>query len=57
MLNEHIINSLEIFNCDFEKAQINAILKTWKDCNKSGCFFHYSQNLFKHLGKYNLKNL
>ena len=51
MLNEHITHSHEVFNCDCEKAEINAILKPWKDCKIGGCFFHYSHNLFKHLGK------
>ena len=26
-------------------------MKTWEDTTIGGCFFHFSQNLFKHLGK------
>ena len=57
MLAEHIHNPPRLFYCDFEKAQINAILKTWNYVIIAGCFFHFSQNLLKHLGMSHLKNL
>ena len=55
ILAEHIHNPPRLFYCDFEKAQINAIIKTWNNVIIAGCFFHFSQNLFKHLGMSHLK--
>lgn len=32
--------NINIFKCDFEKAQINAVKTTFPDVNLNGCYFH-----------------
>lgn len=34
---------------DFEKAALNAIMKTFKKSYIQGCYFHFASNLWKHV--------
>ena len=34
---------------DFELASISAIGSVFPDCERKGCYFHFSQCLFRHI--------
>jgi hypothetical protein len=46
---KNYVKAPKSFNCDFEKAILNATKKSFKDVKVNGCFFHLAQNLWRHL--------
>lgn len=44
--NQLSIN-IDIFKCDFEKAQINAVKSTFPDASINGCYFHFNRAVWK----------
>ena len=42
--------------CDFEKAAINAIMRTYPDTCVSGCFFHFCQSSYRKIVSSGYKN-
>lgn len=40
---------------DFEKAVINAIEICFPECHTSGCFFHFCQNIYRHVQLHGLQ--
>ncbi|CAF1109324.1 unnamed protein product [Brachionus calyciflorus] len=53
MLKEYL-NPPDSFSCDFEKGLLNTIQLTFEKCKVLGCWFHLSQNLWKHVQSYGL---
>ena len=43
----NLSHTCETFNCDFEKAEMNAAHQVFK-CEICGCFFHFSQSESRH---------
>ena len=35
--------------CDYEKAMINAVKKTWSNTTPRGCFFHMKKALWRNM--------
>ena len=53
MLKEYL-NPPDSFSCDFEKGLLNPIKLNFENCKVLGCWFHLSQNLWKHVQSYGL---
>ncbi|CAF0849027.1 unnamed protein product [Brachionus calyciflorus] len=53
ILKEYL-NPPDSFSCDFEKGLLNTIQLTFEKCKVLGCWFHLSQNLWKHVQSYGL---
>jgi hypothetical protein len=39
------------FSCDFETSLIYAVIETYPDIQILACFFHFSQNVKKHVSE------
>ena len=46
--------SIESMSMDFELGAINSFREVFNGTRMDGCFFHFSQNLFKRVKKYGL---
>lgn len=46
-----------IILCDFEIANINALVGTWPECQIQGCYFHFAQCIWRKINELNLKSL
>ena len=53
MLKEYL-NPPDSFSWDFEKGLLNTIKLNFENCKVLGCWFHLSQNLWKHVQSYGL---
>ena len=42
--------------CDFEKAAINAVMRTYPDTCVSGCLFHFCQSSYRKMVSLGYKN-
>ena len=41
---------------DFERAAMNAVLRTWPNAQVTGCFFHLNQNVWEKIKELGLSN-
>lgn len=47
LIRHQLSINIEIFKCDFEKAQINAVKSTFPGAIVTGCYFHFNQAVWK----------